>query len=130
MQNERNKNVSCLLIDIVILLLLLCAIGFLFTIAYESIGILLTNKINSLNNNWLSIFYYGSFIAIICLTFFVIKDIKMIIFNIRKINNKAPLKEIKMNNITNNKIFVGLSISINLLLIGVLTYFTTVFLRI
>lgn len=129
MQNEKNKNVLCLLIDIVILLLLLFAIGFLFTIAYESMGILLTNKINSLNNNWLSIFYYGSFIIIVCLTFFAIKNIKMIICNIRKIFNKTPLKEIKINNITDNKILVGLSVSISLLLIGILTYFTTIFLK-
>ncbi len=129
MQNEKNKNILYLAINIVILLLLMFAIGFLFKIAYESIGILLTNKINSLNNNWLSIFYYGSYMIIIFLAFFIIKVFKMIVYNIKKISNKEILINHKIDNILHNKILIGLTIFISLLLIGILTYFTTCFLK-
>jgi MFS family permease len=130
MNSEKNKIRLSITIKIITIIIFLCGISGLFCCSYESFGILLNNKINSLNENWLSAFYYGSFCLICCISFFIIKFIKSIIQDKKKLKESVNINKHEKGHILfKNKAYLIASITILITLLITLIYFNTIFLK-
>ena len=130
MNSEKNKIRLSITIKIITIIIFLCGISGLFCCSYESFGILLNNKINSLNENWLSTIYYGSFCFICCMSFFIIKLVKSIIQDKKKLNeNINSTKTEKGHFLLKNKAYLIASVIILILFLITLIYFNTIFLK-
>ncbi len=130
MTNEKNKTLVKVILKAFILLILVASVCGLFILSYQSLGILLNNKVNSLNENWLSFFYYASFSFITCISFFFIKLLKNLVIDCQKMKRTYEKTETKkMGFLHKNKAYSILSYAILIVLIVILSYFTTTFMK-